>query len=707
MYEEDKFITAESLYWPEILRKDVTKSRTALQPIYEAFTNSIEAIRDRKIIEPNIKGKIIIKVYSTESTEEGKYIFSHLSITDNGIGFNNEQLERFNKFRDIRKNYKNLGSGRIQYVHYFDKVFINSIFKENDELYQREFIVSKNQIFLDHNAIVKHKYCKSLPEGEIGTTVRFNRLIEESLAYNELTAITLKRKLQERYLQYFCNNRSNLPNIQIEHFLHKARIEKTTISIKDIPEIDEQKSIKIHYKKFTGNGFKEIERNEEFLIDAFKIDKGLLSENKLNFVSKGEVVEESHIELESLAANDYIKGGRFLFLVSSKFIDERDTPLRGVLKIMSRENYSKDVFSGNNEEIFLEDIQKEVNTTINSMYPEFEIKKKKHFEEFEELKEMFLLDEATAQDIHISINDSERDILKKYYEAEAKKTANIDAEIKESIDSLKNLDTTSSNYNDDLEERVQNLVTQIPLQNKVSLTKYVARRKLVLNLFDLIISRKLDTQINEKRNKDEKLLHNLIFQQSNLNTSSIDSDLWLINEDFIYFKGVSEKALNDIEIDGVKLLRTDLSEEEKEYRKSLTEDRYQKRPDILLFPEEGKCLIIEFKNPNQNVSDYLNQISSYAALIWNFANPKFEFNAFYGYLIGEKINAHDVRSRDSDFHEAYHFDYLYRPNKPVPGFFSKEGKDAHIYTEVIKYSTLCKRAKRRNQIFIDKLRNKT
>lgn len=703
MYENNKFITAESLFWPEILRKDVTKSRTALQPIYEAFTNSIEAIRDRKNIEPNIKGKIKIKVYSTESTEEGKYIFSHLSITDNGIGFNNEQFGRFNKFRDIRKNYKNLGSGRIQYVHYFDKVFINSIFKENDELYQREFIVSKNEPFLDHNAIVKHKHCKLVSEGKIGTTITFNTLLEESSVYNELTAVTLKDKLLERYLQYFCFNRENLPSIIIEHYLHKVIKDKTSITNKDIPILDDSKNIEIHYKQITENGFEEIKKSEEFLINSFKIDKRLLSENKLNLVSKEEVVEESYIELESLAASDYINGNRFLFLISSDFIDKRDTNLRGELNIKSNKNYSRDVFDSN-EEIFLEDIQQKVNTTINSMYPEFEVKKQKHFDELEELKEMFLLDDETIQTIQISINDSGKDILRKIYEVEAKKTANLDAEIKKAVDSLDSLDTTSENYQEQLEDKVQSLVTQIPLQNKVSLTKYVARRKLVLNLFDLIIKRKLDAQINEKRNKDEKLLHNLIFQQTN--SSSFDSDLWLINEDFIYFKGTSEKTLDDIEIDGTKLLRTDLSEEEKEYRKSLNEDRFQKRPDILLFPDEGKCLIIELKNPKENIAKHLSQISNYATLIWNFANPKFQFRSFYGYLIGENMEPNDVRSNDSDFQEAYNFDYMFRPNKAIPGFYDKKGKDAHIYTEVIKYSTLCKRARRRNQIFIDKLQNK-
>lgn len=71
---------------------------------------------------------------------------------------------------------------------------------------------------------------------------------------------------------------------------------------------------------------------------------------------------------------------------------------------------------------------------------------------------MFLLDEETAKNIKISINDTESKILEKFYEAHAKKTANIDASIKASIDKLDNLDTRSENYNELLKQEVHKLV---------------------------------------------------------------------------------------------------------------------------------------------------------------------------------------------------------------------------------------------------------
>lgn len=698
MYQDNQYIIPDGLYWPEILRKDVSKSGTLLQPIFEAFTNSIEAIRDRQKIDTSHKGEIIIKIYSTETTVKDSFSFSSISIIDNGIGFNDEQFQRFNTFRDNRKNYKNLGSGRIQYVHYFDSTNVNSVFVQDGEFYEREFIVSKNSEFIKHNSLVKHKFCKKIDSGKAETKVSFTSLLEKSGVYDDLTDKALKKKLLERYIHYFCYNQNNLPKIKIEFYNHSKLKSESSITKADVPKIDKKKVIKLQYSKKGHSGIEKIEKTENFQIDAFKIDKSVLKENKLNLVSKGEVIEESPVCLESLAGNDNIKGSKFLFLVSSNFIDDRDTHLRGVLNIPTKDSFAKDLFA-NEEEIFIEDIQNEVNNSISSMYPEIEDAKKKHIEEFTKLKEMFLLDDATAKEISISINDSETDILKKFYEAEAKKSANFDASIKESVDKLEILDTTKPTYQDELKKAVDELVKTIPLQNKKALTHYVARRKLVLELFQKIINNETN-KLKIGGRIDEDVLHNLIFQQSS--NDPMNSDLWLVNEEYIYFKGVSEGLLGQIELDGSKILKENLTDEEHEYRMKQGGDARLKRTDILLFPAESKCIIIELKAPGENISVHLNQINRYASLINNLSIDTLKFNTFYGYLIGESIDPDDVIDNDSDFVNAPNLGYIFRPFKRIVGKFGRD--DGSLYTEIIKYSTLLERAKQRNKIFIDKIK---
>jgi len=694
-YKDNQFIIAQDLSFVGVLQ-DIKKSKS-LSPIFECFTNALEAIRIKQKIAPKHKGEVFLKIYASETIVQSIELNS-ISITDNGIGFNDEEFKRFNTFKLTNKGFKNLGSGRIQYVHYFDTTTIKSVFEREGKYFEREFVVSKREDFLKQNAIVKHRICKETSATTTGTTVVFSTLLENSGIYNDLNENTLKEKILERYIHYFCYNKTKLPKIKIEFYVQSILKGESTISQIDIPSIDKSKNISIQYSKKIITGVEKIERTEDFTIDAFKVSKKLLKENKLNLVSKGEVIEESDVTLQSLSSSDIVKGNKYLFLVSSNYIDARDTNLRGILKIPTKESFEKDLFA-NQEEILVEDIQAELNNSINSMYPEIEEVKQKHQEGLAKLKEMFLLDDETAKDINISINDSETDILKKFYEAEAKKEASIDASIKESIDNLDNLDTRNPNYEEELEKEINRLVRSIPMQNKKTLTHYVARRKLVLDLLDKILCRKLQVQ-QQKENYDEALIHNLLFQKGSTDTET--SDLWIISEDFIYFKGSSEKQLSKLEIDGVKVFKDKFTEEEERYLTSLGENRKIKRPDILLFPEEGKCIIIEFKAPHVNAKDHLTQIDTYANLIRNYTNDKFQITTFYGYLLGESIESRDVRGAVSTFEESYQFDYLFRPAAKVVGFDDRI--DGSIYSEVIKYSTLLARARQRNKIFIEKLK---
>ncbi len=695
-YKDNQFIIAQDLSFVGVLH-DIKKSKTALQPIFECFTNALEAIKIKQNTAKNHKGEITIRINASETTVQSTEL-NGISITDNGIGFNDEEFKRFNTFKLTNKGFKNLGSGRIQYVQYFDTTTIKSVFEQDGKFFEREFVVSKRKDFLKQNAIVKHRICKESSESNTGTTVTFSTLLENSGVYNDLNENTIKEKLLERYIHYFCYNKTKLPKIKIEFYVQSALKGESTISQIDIPNFDKKKTIQLQYSKKSKTGIVKIDKAEDFTINAFKVSKNLLKENKLNLVSKGEVIEESDVSLQSLAGGDIVKGNKYLFLVSSNYIDARDTNLRGVLNIPTKESFEKDLYAGQ-EEILVEDIQEELNNSINTMYPEIEEVKQKHQEGFAKLKEMFLLDDDTAKDISVSVNDSETDILKKFYEAEAKKAASMDAAIKESIDNLEKLDTRNPNYVEELEKEINRLVRSIPLQNKKTLTHYVARRKLVLDLLDKILGRKLQVQ-QQKENYDEALIHNLLFQRGSTNTEN--SDLWIINEDFIYFKGSSEKQLSQLEIDGQKVFKDKFTDEEERYLASLGENRKIKRPDVLLFPEEGKCIIIEFKAPHVNASDHLTQIDRYANLIRNYTDDKFQITTFYGYLLGESIEPRDVLGAVSSYEHSYQFDFLYRPAENVIGFDGRT--NGSIYTEVIKYTTLLARAKQRNKIFIEKLK---
>lgn len=706
-FTENTFMIKDGVYYPQIIR-EVKKNPNSLQPIYEAFTNSLESIE--LLHTPNYRGKIILRSFFLKDLY-GELEFEKIVIEDNGKGFDDVEFDRFLTFKDSRKGFNNKGSGRIQFVHYFNDCEFVSTFKNGKGFKQRCFQISKSKKYIEtNNTLTYHKSTVDIDNiDSTGTTLTLGNLIDEKDKINYLFQIEeLKEKLLNHYILRFCLIKENLPEIILEQYINGDFDKSISITRDDIPSEDKSLPFEIDYYKLSldSRSIEKTSKKENFSIKAFKIEKDKLSENTIKFVSKNEIVEldKQKINLTTISNKDNFENHRFLFLVSSKYIDDRDSDVRGELKIPTKDTFRKYFNLFQEEEIMLEDIESISNEAIQNAYPEIQKKVQEKQREIEDLKEMFLLNDDVLKEISISLNDTEESILEKFYVAESKQIAKSDSRIKKQIDQLDNLDPTSKDYQEGLNSCINKLVKEIPLQNRKALTHYVARRKLVLDLFEKVLGNKLKIQNGEDRAKTEALIHNLIFKQRTTTTDS--SDLWLINEDFILFDGCSESRLENVEVDGKRIFRNeeDLTQEERDFKNALNEDRFGKRPDILLFPKEGKCVIIELKSTEAKVSDYVNQIQNYATLIRNFSTDDFEFTTFYGYLFGEQINTFDVRSKDSDFKEATYFDYLYRPAKSISGFFrDRKNKDGVLYTEIMKYSTLLERAQNRNNIFIEKL----
>src|ERR1035437_2589886 len=696
--KENSLIPNNGLYYPAALG-GIKRSDDFMRPIYEAFTNALEAIRDTNREDDN--GKISITLFSTKSLTD-EMSFDKVVVEDDGIGFNDANFCRLLMFKDTRKGYLNKGSGRVQLIHFFNKCEFASTFQDGGQFKTRTFVLSKSTAYLDQNSIVFYQNTADSQSDRTGTKLTLKELIGgDKESYDLLTATEIKEKVLEHYLVYFCSNKSRLPKINIEHYDQNGMVQGEEIVADDIPDFDKQEPVKLRYSKFAGdsNEIVKSEKEEEFLLRALKLHKNKLKRNGVRLLSKDEIVENPKVKLECISVEDNIDNNRYMFLLAGSYLDSRESDTRGEIEIFTAAEFIKNRNMYSGEEILLDDVQDTVNSRALAMYGEIKGKVADHQQDIEKLKEMFLLNENTLEKMSFSLNDSEEKILAKVYSAESEIVAKKDAEIKQRIDKLDELDPNSDDYDKTFKEAIDDLVRQIPLSNRTALTHYVARRKLVLEVFQKILNKQLLVQNSKNRNVDEALLHNLIFQQRS--NRADQSDLWLVNEDFVYFSGRSEQTLGEIQIDGAKLLKETLTDEETAYCTSLGQDRRAKRPDILLFPTEGKCIIIEFKSPNVSISKHLNQINRYASLIRNLSKTEFAFDTFYGYLIGEMIDGDDVRDFDARFTHSHHFDYMFRPATPIAGRFGR--LDGSVYMEVIKYSTLLERASKRNEIFLDKI----
>lgn len=692
----------------DIIKKNKS---SLLQPIFEAISNSLESInigknRGYEVNQQEIKIYIYLR-RSVLQEETGETDFQKIIIHDTGIGLEDVEFRRFVDLRDDTKGYSNRGTGRVQYLHYFDKTKVTSIFRDDNSTTGfkiRQLLLSKSESYLQKNAYIDLVKDEDITSNSSYTEVHFKDFLEEKdeKYFISLTMSELKNEIIRRYLGLFCENRQQLPQITMRNMINGTEFEKEAIIESDIPLPAKEVDLNISYSILNDNRIEKISKEEPFKLKSFILPRNEVEINSIRLVSKGELARK--IKLDNLLETDQIDGNRFLFLLSGDYLDKKDSDSRGQINIPSKFDFikrNKNTFESE-VEVLLEDIEQITNDTILSLHQEIVEKVKGRDQEIEELRKMFLLNPKTLKSLRkkIHVGDSDDDILKKVYQEEMKPIAEKDANIKKQIKELDALDPSSSEYQNMLANQADEFVKIIPLQNRSSLAQYVARRKLVLDLFDKVLKKEIE-KLSKGERIDEKLLHNIIFQQSSAIPEN--SDLWLIEEEFIYFKGYSEIQLDKIEIDGIKLFKDSFTEEVERYLNSNSEKRLTKRPDVLLFPQVGKCILIEFKAPDVNVSVHLNQVNFYSNLIRNYTDDRFQITTFYGYLIGENIEDKDVRGYVGTFKHSPHFNYWYRPSEIVSGFDGRS--DGSIYTEVIKYSTLLERARLRNKIFIEKLTN--
>lgn len=385
---------------------------------------------------------------------------------------------------------------------------------------------------------------------EVATTVTMSTLLDnkkDASFYSALRVSDVKRDLIMHFLSLFCENREVFPKIEISRYENEILKETTTISCSDVPTPAYSREFFVKYSKLDKNNkVVSANREEKFNILSFEQNANGVNKNILYFVSKGALAHQENID--NLSPKDSIDGKRYLFLLRSNYFNNIDDDARGNLHLVKESDFRKqNECSLFPEECLLGDhIREESNRTIAAMYPKFLEKKTAALDNLEKLKGMFLLDEKSISKIRKNLKSSQSDeeILNLIYKTDSEISAKGDAELKKYYENIKRLNPADKDYQIKLSARVKEFATLIPLRNKIGLTKYVARRKLVLDIFQHIIERELDNY-SRTGHINEEVFHNLVFQQNSTMDQS-NHDLWLLSDEYVYFQGSSDCKLKDI-----------------------------------------------------------------------------------------------------------------------------------------------------------------
>ena len=704
MYKEliNGAFVPQDISYPTLMKKHVKKHSSYLQPIFEAISNSLEATSGKDDI-------ITIRINKAKTLNQEQYSFLSIDIIDTGIGFNDDNFGRLRRLYDESKGQNNFGTGRVQYLHFFNNTDIYSVFEEEGLKYKRRIVLSKNFYATQKSVIWSSEKEVVDIDTPIGTMVSFYYPLsdEDKEKYNELTTTELRDRILIHYLSRFCLNRDNLQQIKLEYYINSI-CDKDSVQVitgKDIPQPDYTDSVQVNYSKISvdGNTIIKTPNTEEFIINSYSLPCSIQKRNEVKLTSKNETVEVSGIDFSIIKDSPKINNSYLLFLISSSYLTQQDSDLRGQLAIYSKKDFLKkrNLFSGE-EQILTDDIEEKVTSSITTHYKSISKVKESFEAQIDELAEMFSLDRTVLNEVGYKAGDSDQSILKKVYEYNADISAKHDAGIKSVMDSLKELTPSSKDFKKKLNEKVKKVSELVPQINRTELVRYISKRKVILDLMQKTLDKQLDCQQKNSKGKKinhESFLHNILFSQHSDNP--LDSNLWMINDDFIHYKGISESELRNIKVGSELFFREDLTKEELEELTAYNRDKLGNRPDILLFPKEHKCIIIELKSMDADVSKFVSQVSQYAGLIRQYAKDRFEITTFYAYLIGESFTLNEVKRANPFFKKAYYFDYLFCPNYPVDG--GENRRDGEMYIEVIKYSTLLERAVFRNKIFTNKI----
>lgn len=657
-----------------------------LMPLFEAVVNSIHSIEEADVSMD--AGKIVVEILrdsqvnlqlASDAGGPGREPVGEIlgfKVTDNGVGFNDANIESFKTLDSDHKASKGCrGVGRLLWLKAFDRVHVSSDFLQPDgELLRRNFDFSAAAGVSGESVIPS-------PEGVLrGTTVHLDGFREIYRDSSRKTAEAISRHLFEHCLWYFIRP-GGAPTILLrdgEEYINLDDVCAGSLHSGAIPE-----SVVI--------------KDVNFELTHVKLRTNTAQSHSLAFCAANRLVKEEPLKGKIPGLYGRISDGEGDFVyscyVSSPLLDESVRSERTGFDI---EDDVSGLFAGS--VVSLADIRDAVITRakahLDGHLAEGRQRGMARVERFvaeEAPRYRPLLSRIPADqlmvDPAISNKDLELALHKQYADIERQMLA-AGHEILRRIDA-----GVADDYRNDLATYLSTLIDI----KKSDLANYVSHRRVIINLLERAIRRG-----DDGRYAREDLLHGLIMplRTDSNDLFSDDLNLWLIDERLAFHNFLaSDRTLSSIPITGS------------------TEGR---EPDIvslivdqnpILVSEErsapfSSLTIVEIKRPMRNDMgdgedrDPIEQALGYLQRIRDggvttaggrpLGNPS-ELPA-YCYVIADLTPSMLKRCAMHDLTQTA--DGL--------GYFGYK-KSFKAYVEVISFDRLVNMAKQRNRAFFDKL----
>jgi hypothetical protein len=634
-----------------------------------------------------------------------------VSCKDNGCGFGEDQLNAFltkdTSYKDdlpIPGIGKCKGAGRIQLFHHFSALSIDSTFRQADNLVRREmhYLEPQKQIGVDDFAIsTKH------PE-QVGTLVRVHQLKESVRSRivhgGELSglfsATTLKKEMLVAFLQRLIGLDNWLGDFEISFTTRHWKFPSQSEFLRrdDLPVVTVERIVEAEEcDPFTGQnlGTKQVFRISHYRLDVTRYG---LPKNAIALCAKSSPVKDitQRYLRTKMEQTNSVGGFHHIVLIEGDYLDGHVNEQRDDFDKIPSDLPSNDMFSS--EKLSYSAIYDAIDPVIHELVGPSDWNRD---EVIKEISTQFGVSAAMLQDTSTRIHYGEsaqtvtERVLKKYQERVVKETGEI-FNLKEEI--LK-AEPDSAGFRENINKLSWIYTSSLKNIDMVNLSQLVVRRAAIVEILSLACGKSLAIQAatSETRRKDESIIHSIFFPMRKDNTEVSDHDIWLLSEEYQYYDYIaSDVALSKIAWDGDNMLfEVDIDQDFRDLLAKRTDDNSRKRPDIAIFNKEGSAIIIEFKAPGVSMDDHIGDLSEYAHLLAAKSGGKLK--KFYGYLIGDTVNSLRLTGW-TRFPTGKGWFQSNTLTDPESGYQLGES-----YFEILHYSDVIDRAKKRIAVFQEKL----
>lgn len=530
-----------------------------LYSVYEAVSNSIHAINDR-FGEENAaaQGKVDVDITVDDDSD-----IEAISISDNGIGFTDENLRSF-ETSDSRFKYQRGGKGvgRFIWIKMFETIQVDSVIKNGRSTERVRFRFAPEKA----NSIAYKRVTKA-PGEDMGTVITLSDLRQEQRGRIRLTSY-----LKDLALHFFPQFISGtLPQITITYKDEESSLNDFIAAQVDTPV---EQIVSVDF----GEGPVEVRVNHLF-VDA-SLSTGL--RNSYLLTAHGRLVGDPVSIERKYALKDLPDGKAYVAVVSSDFLDERVDQERLDFKLTAeqRETLQEAVMAAT--ENFLQEHIRTLRTRQKATVQSLIAEHPQLATQFVNLDDYVaqlgpgMDDEQIAQNLFVLLYRDERELRKR-----------IDA-----MDQMASLAPESR-------AQAEEVLGEISNQAKHRLAELVVKRHQLLQMANLLLKYEDD---EKKSYHYERVIHELICPMGEMYSSGEAShhNLWMLDDTLAAYEFfASDKSIKSL----------------------APESESTKEPDLIFFNPLGfrrdgttdPVVVIEFKRPGdaRPSQDPINQVLGY------------------------------------------------------------------------------------------------